>query len=227
VKATGTFLLAKSVFYLMTIVSFSRKFLFIKSRKTAGTSVQLSLLPHLSGKDMVTKEWTDIRTNRLCVIQEFASVEDIHLNFPETVGYFSFGFTRNPFALTLSRYFYQIKMNRIVEPATPENFNRWAQNVYFKGEPRFPGGRFLLDRSRYLLFTEALVPKVDFIGKVENLSADFAQIKTAIGLQAACLLHENQSNDGNFSYHDWMDQKTRQLVEEGFDFELANFGYDF
>lgn len=210
----------------MAIIAFSRRCLFIKTRKTAGTSVQESLSPHLVDRDIVTRQWIDTRSGLRCAIEEFASLEDIHQHFPETrTDYFTFGFTRNPYAITLSRYFYQIQMKRIVGPPSPKDFNHWVQNIYCIGEPGFPGGRFLRDRSRYLLFDASLKPLVDFIGKVENLSQDFASVAKRIGLPGIALAHVNRSNREVVSYRDWMDPVSRQLIENSFDFELSSFGY--
>ena len=39
----------------MTIVSFKHKFIFIKSGKVGGTSIQLALFPHLGEQDIVTR----------------------------------------------------------------------------------------------------------------------------------------------------------------------------
>ena len=39
----------------MTIVSFKHKFIFIKSGKVGGTSIQLALFPHLGERDIVTR----------------------------------------------------------------------------------------------------------------------------------------------------------------------------
>jgi len=100
-----------------------------------------------------------------------------------------------------------------------------VQSIYCIGEPGFPGGRFLRDRSRYLLFDASLKPLVDFIGKVENLSQDFASVAKRIGLPGIALAHVNRSNREAVSYRDWMDPVSRQLIENSFDFELSSFGY--
>ncbi|MBD3320192.1 MAG: hypothetical protein GF350_03765 [Chitinivibrionales bacterium] len=212
----------------MAIVSFSRKFIFIKTRKTAGTSVQKTLLPYCDGSDIVTREWTDIRTGKRCIVEEFASIEDIESNFPvDSRQYFTFGFTRNPYALTLSRFLYQIKMNRIPGPPSMEYFNRWVGNVYFTGEPGFPRGRYIKDRSRLLLFDRNYKPRVDFIGKFETLDEDFFKITDRLGLDNAELVHVNKSNNGNIDYHDWFDSRSIYLVQKHFDFELEYFNYSF
>ena len=38
----------------MTIISFKHKFIFIKSGKVGGTSIQLALFPHLGDRDIAT-----------------------------------------------------------------------------------------------------------------------------------------------------------------------------
>lgn len=211
----------------MAIVSFSNEFIFVKTRKTGGTSVQKSLLPALTGKDVMTEKWLDVRSGSRCIIQEFASIEEIHSAFPKSSRFYTFGFTRNPYSITLSRYLYQLKMGRIGGPMSPQDFNRWARDVYFVGEPRFPNGRFILDRSRYLLFDQALNPKVHWIGRLERLERDFELLTATLGLRQVRLLHVNKSNSDNHHPIEWMNQETRRLVEYHFDFELEYFGYQF
>ena len=46
------------------IISHSHKFIFIKSEKTAGTSVEAALSEYCSGEDVVTSRSMTIRHNR-------------------------------------------------------------------------------------------------------------------------------------------------------------------
>lgn len=212
----------------MAIISFTHRFVFVKTRKTAGTSVQETLLPVLGPDDVVTHGWNNLLTGERCVIEEFAAVDEIRRHFAvEPERYFKFGFVRNPYAITLSRYFYQIKRNRLAGPASPAHFNQWVQSLYFVGEPGFPGGWYLLDRSRLLLFDQALRPLVDFIGRFESLESDFAHAVHTVGLPRIPLVHVNRSNVGNHHYADWFDEPSKRLVATGFDFELEYFGYRF
>jgi len=212
----------------MSIVSFSRKYIFIKTRKTAGTSIQKTLLPFCNMHDIVTKEWTNLLTGQLSVIEEFATLEQIENLFGiNHDNYFKFGFTRNPFALTLSRYFYQIKMGRIAGPPLKEQFNNWVSEVYFVGEPGFPKGRYIKDRSRLLLFNSTFKPKVNFIGRFETLKKDFQHVIKQIGLPKIELVHVNKSNIHNVMYRDWLSEHSKKLIEKNFDFELEYFKYKY
>jgi hypothetical protein len=212
----------------VTIVAPSRQFIFVKTRKTAGTSIQESFLPFSQPGDVVTREWTDLVSRRRCAIEEFASLDQIQNDLGvEPSAFFKFGFTRNPFSITLSRYFYQLKMKRVLGNPSPEHFNLWVQTVYFVGEPRFPGGRYLLDRSRHLLFDQHGRKLVDFIGRFEQIQDDFQEIVHRIGLPEMVLVHVNKSNKENIHYRDWFDSRSRRFVEENFDFELSTFGYQY
>jgi hypothetical protein len=213
----------------VAIVSFSRRFIFIKTRKTAGTSVQESLLSSCAPPDVATMVWTDVISSSPCPIQEFASLEEIEQAYSLSRGdFFTFGFTRNPYSLVLSRYLYEIRMGRLEQEPDLDHFNRWVQGTYFVGEPRFPDGRYLKDRSRLLLFDQDKRQSVDFIGRFERLQTDFQHILEVLGLpQVTPLRHVNTSNRAGLGYRDWLDADSRRLVDRHFDFELEYFNYEF
>ncbi len=210
----------------MSIVSFSHRFIFLKTRKTAGTSIQHTLLPFCKTPDVVTRVWTNLVDGRKTGIEEFATIQEIEKNFNlQREEYFSFGFTRNPFDLTLSRYFYQIKERRITGGPSKIHFNQWVEEVYLVGEPGFPHGRYFKDRSRFLLFDCNLNPTVDYIGRFESLQSDFEFIRKKIGLEGCHLVHHNRSNEVGIGYRDWINQGNRERIADKFDFEIEYFGY--
>ena len=64
----------------MSIVSFSNKFIFIKTRKCAGTAIQGDLMKHCQYPDVVSYGYENLLVkdeNNSCEIEEFASVDDI------------------------------------------------------------------------------------------------------------------------------------------------------
>ncbi len=213
----------------MTIVSFHNKYIFIKTRKTAGTSIQTSLLPYCGEGDIVTRVWTNVLTSKKSAVEEFATLEEVENAYSiNRQDYFTFGFTRNPYSLVHSRYLYQIRLQRIPGPATKDNFNWWIKNVYFKGEIGFPKGRYIKDRTRYLLFDKNFKQKVDFIGKVEKLKHDFSYITNKTCLPGNIQLeHVNKSNVNNAHYREWLDGESIKLIKSKFGFELKNFNYGY
>ena len=208
----------------MAIVSFSRKFIFIKTRKTAGTSIQKSLVKFCDENDIVTYGRRNLINKKECVIEEFASLEDIEDKFKvDTKDYFKFGFTRNPFSIVLSRYLFHMKRKHLLGEANKKGFNSWVKAKYFGGRPTVRDG----DRSRLLLFDQSFIPTVDFIGKVENIGEDFNKVVKRIGLEDVKLAWVNKSNVKGIEYREWMSGPNKKRVEDFFDFELDYFKYKF
>ena len=97
----------------MAILSFSKNFIFIKTRKTAGTSIQDSLKSFCNKKDIITLGWTNLKNKKRCCISEFASLKNMEDNFKiNSDKFFKFGFTRNPYSIVLSRYLFQVRKKR-------------------------------------------------------------------------------------------------------------------
>ena len=67
---------------------------------------------------------------------------------------------------------------------------------------------------------------VDFVGRFENLQADFAAVCDRIGLHRTGLPHENRS-DGRKAYRDYYSEETRDIVARYFKRDIERFGYEF
>ncbi len=65
---------------------------------------------------------------------------------------------------------------------------------------------------------------VDFVGRFENLNADFETICARIGISAS-LPRINVSNVK--PYQPYYNEETRELVRRTFDADIALFGYEF
>jgi hypothetical protein len=208
------------------ILSKSKKFIFIKTRKCGGTSIQNTLLPFCNENDIVTVGFRNLKSDRRTSLEEFSPLYDIiryeNIDINE---YFKFGFARNPFSITLSRYFYQIKMKRLNDQPSKESFNRWAKNKYFTPKNQF---NYLGDGTKHLLFDNKGNQIVDFIGKLENIDEDFEYIKDKLGIDKNVKVNnDNKSNINNVHYRDWVDEETKLLVEKHFKFELDYFKYEY
>lgn len=208
------------------IVSISKKFIFIKTRKCGGTSIQNTLLPYCDKNDFVTLGFDNLITKRISPIEEFSKLSDVRKRLKiDTSDYYKFGFVRNPYSIVLSRYFYQIKMGRIKGPTNKENFNLWCKDVYFKGGLNH---NFMSDKYSNFLFDIHNEPIVDFIGKLENLEEDFKVVKTKLNLDTNLTVRkDNISNNNKTHYSEWMSDETKELVKKFFEFELEYFGYTY
>lgn len=210
----------------IAVISFDKKFIFIKTRKTAGTSIQKSLLDFCEKDDIVTLGWKNIINNKKCKVSEFCLLRDIEKNFNiEGDDYFKFGFTRNPYSIVLSRYLFNIKRKRIMGPPDRVGFNNWIKNSYRFEREGSKHDIIPLDRSRILLFDNSRSPVVDFIGKFETLKEDFNEVVKKIGLKDVKLPWINKSNIDKIKYKEWLDTDSKKLIRRFFDFEFEYFKY--
>lgn len=195
------------------IISNSKKFIFIKTRKCGGTSIQNTLKKICDSSDFVD-------------LPEFATLEFVKKRKRININdYFTFGFTRNPFSVTLSRYLYDCRLKRVTQEPTKENFNVWAKERYFTKKTIF---NYTTDGTRLALFDDSGNQIVDFIGKLENIEQDFEIIKEKLNLDKDLkMTNDNRSNFNNIKYRDWVDDETKNLIEEHFKFELDFFNYEF
>ena len=116
------------------IISHKHKFIFIKTRKTAGTSIQEALTKICGDEDIITP---DIDTEGRNVDKScWNGHPHPHLwDVKQLVGdkvwndYYKFTFVRNPFDVTVSRFFWNVKgKGQKGYELTKDGFNKWVDN---------------------------------------------------------------------------------------------------
>lgn len=68
---------------------------------------------------------------------------------------------------------------------------------------------------------------MDFIGRFENLSGDFAVICERLGIAPPSLPHEKRNTTGRKRYTEYYTPALRDLVAEKFRVDIEAFGYEF
>jgi hypothetical protein len=201
------------------IISHTNRFVFLKTPKTAGTSVQNALKPVCSFPDVVTYgNINQIVGEDVSPLTEFMTMRELS-NIDK---YFSFGFTRNPWSLVLSRYLYQVKRGRLPEFYVLNRmyFNCWLQTHYIMKDEH------ITDKTKTWLFEKGK-QTVQFIGKFETLQEDFQYICYTIGHKNLKLEHYNKAQINVGDYRDWYDGTSRVLIYKRFGFEIDTFKYKF
>ncbi len=129
---------------------------------------------------------------------------------------YSFSFVRNPWDWQVSLYHF-IQTNKfnsqrgMVSAMSFDEYIKWRveEDLHLQSS-------FIFDRHGTQL--------VDFVGRFENLSEDFATVCRKIGVDAS-LPHENASkHDG---YKKYYNDTTASLIEEAFKPDIDAFGYEF
>ena len=206
---------------MSTILSHSKRFIFIHNYKVAGSSISSVLSkyePHYWIRTVIRK----IRIKKYYpVIANFpqdASAFHVRELVPEDIfnNYYKFTFVRNPWDWQVSLYHYMLQtkthfQHDLIKNMSFEEYLDWRVNHDLK-----------LQRAR--IVDEKGETLVDFIGRFENLETDFKEVCELISIGMR-LRHKNRSKHG--SYREYYNDRTYQLVKEAFAKDITLFDYEF
>jgi hypothetical protein len=215
--------------YQSDVMLLSRKhgFVFVHICKNAGTSIEQALRPFAVNR-LQRELVRGLKNLRL----PFPSAWDWrpfgdHVTAPELIhhwgqsrfdGYFSFAFVRNPWDWQVSLYSYVME------------HREHAQHLLYKsfgGFERFLRWRCTASARQQIDFVSAnrFDQVVSFVGRYENLEADFETVCRRIGIRArlARLNASRRQRDYRWYYSD----QAAQWVRSSFAADIERFGYDF
>ena len=216
------------------LISYSHQFIFFHVTKAAGTSIKESLISYAQEP----KKFKINRPQRMLgdkpnPLYEMwlsslwhAKARDIKKELPQEVynNFYKFAFVRNPWDWQVSYYHFILKEETHVRHELVKSmpsFEQYLQWVINTKNP-FPKGATKLQKE---LITDAegrLI--VDFVGRYETLEADFNHVCQKLNIQAS-LPYLNKSKHED--YKQYYNFKTRKIVEEHFQEDIALFGYTF
>lgn len=198
------------------IYSPRHRFIFIKTRKTAGTSLEVRL-SQVAGADAVVtpivppETGHEARNHGGGFYNHMPAVEVRALVGDETwKSSFKFAFERNPWDKVVSVY--------------------WFRYRKFEARPAFE--EFIEQdglRSDFELYSVDGELAVDFLGRYEELEQDLASVGERIGITLAGMLPKAKSGyrEEGRHYRDYYSERTRRLVEAMFHREIALLNYTF
>lgn len=216
------------------IVSHKYKYVFVKTRKTAGTSIQLALWRY-KGKEDSTAKLPGIRNfkvqNPIGRLGSHASAIKIRKNIgiDKWNEYFTFTFERNPWDKVVSAYWHQ-KSRGLKEEFKPFCIeaaeNSMKKGIKFSTYKYDKVRAFPVDWNKYTINDKIIV---DFIGRYENLNNDLLFICNRLNIPWDGKLTKEfgKFRSDKSSYRKYYDDHTKQLVEEIFNKEINFFGYKF
>jgi hypothetical protein len=189
------------------------KCIFVHIPKCAGIAVCKSLFGNLGGGHKPLKQY------------------QIVFSPAEFISYYKFTFVRNPWDRVVSAFFF-LKKGGINE----DNRTWAAANLSPYND--FPGFvRNGLQRSEILSYMhfrpqcdfvclKGNQPAVDFIGRYENLEADFAHICRNLEVESR-LLEANRNPSREKDYREYYTEETRRIVGEVYADDIRAFAYSF
>lgn len=191
------------------IISHTKKYIFLRTRKTASSSIELALFEkHFDiNKDLlytgqrmpIPKKYskgklphcTAIRAKSLIPLDQWNS-------------YFKFAFVRNPFDLFVSAYNYECKINKMGKP-TQKGFIIWAHDIINNDKKKWKQSNMMCNENGEII--------INFVGKYENLQKDLNIICRKIGIEKINI-SEYQINKGFRKNYDYMSFYTKGLLKK-------------
>jgi len=230
------------------IVSHAHKFIYVKTYKTASTSIEAALSDVCGPDDVITPASEPLMKFRKSGLAQNYRLDHPLvpkrpllrrlLRRPERHYHPSVGFYEHMPAWRIKAYlgdeiwwaYYKFTFER----------NPWDRQVSWyhyktKSKARAPSfEKFLDDKARawvenYDLYSMDDALCVDFVGRYETLGQDFAKAMQAVGLKGKVELPlANISADhGQRDYHSYYTSRTRDLMGDWYAREIAAFGYEF
>jgi len=224
------------------IISHTHRYIFIKSEKTAGTSVEAALSKHCIDGDVVTPlgdywfnrdtrgEWVHSAMNAEGFFQHDAAAE-IKRKLPPRVWseYFKFSITRNPWDRVVSNFSWEARNKPALRPV-----RRWYNRLGIPFDDflatkalfqQFVAGPWTTN-DRFYVEDETLC--VDFVIRYERLAEDVAEVCRRVGLAGVEMPHlKSGMRDRTHAYGDYYDERSRDIVAERHRNDIRLFGYEF
>jgi hypothetical protein len=209
------------------IISHKHKFIFFKTRKTAGSSIQVALAEHCGPEDIITGQYqlgvddnshsAGLNLDKFFTNHPHPELSDVKNFLGNDIWntYFKFAFIRNPYDIAVSRYHWDIKGKLGIESTSIENFREWVND-----------GLFEKDRASIYTCLDNNV-ELDFIGFYENLEDDISYICNKIKIPKLNLPKLKSGYRNNSSYADFYNEETKKKVYDFFLQDFKIFGYNF
>lgn len=230
------------------IVSHAHRFIYIKTYKTASTSIEAALSEVCGPDDVITPASEPLMATRASRRAQNYRIEHPAkpgrplwrrlLRRPERPYHPSVGFYEHMPAWRIRTYVGE-EIWRSYYKFTFER-NPWDRQVswyHYKTKSktrRPPFEAFLKDRRRayvenFDLYSSDGAICVDFVGRYESLEEDFRRAMAAVGLKdmVALPLTNASPDHGRRDYRQYYDEGTRDLMASWYAREIAAFGYTF
>jgi hypothetical protein len=231
------------------ILSHKHKFIYLKTMKTASSSMEIGLSRILGPDDVITPTRDDLDSQR----SQGMGGQNYRLDHPdvprqpllrrllgrpERTNHPSIGFHEHIGAEQVRRYVGQDVWSSYYKFTFERNpWDRQISYYFYKTRhkarrPDFE--RFLRRKSKVYIPNFEIYAidgeiAVDFVGRYENLSEDFNKAIKAIGMKEEILLPMSNVAPGkdDRNYRQYYNEHTRDTIAEWYAREISAFGYKF
>ncbi|AOY81591.1 sulfotransferase family protein [Moorena producens JHB] len=205
---------------------------FVHIPKVAGESIE-SFFYTLLG---VTREMLLLRSNKdpklgpeqLSHLTAEEYVRFGHLTPEQFKSYYKFSFVRNPWKRLASEYIFKRYIDKF-------EFKDFVLNHFPKPDDYSDASRHVLPQYDFLYDSQGN-RLVDFVGRFENLQADFNIVCQKLGIEDSQLPHLNSNKQNKIKkgykqeykpYLEYYDDETKEFVGKIYQKDIETFGYRF
>jgi hypothetical protein len=230
------------------IISHRHRFIFLKTRKTASTSIELALFGHLGPDDIVTPLTRSGLTERaghrprhhirpifaldprpqLSRVIPLEGLKWIdyhdHIRAGQVQGYVGVDVWRKYYKFAFERNVYDRQVSWFhYRTRKLRKKKRWPTFESFLGCP----SEAKVDN--FEIYSIDGEPAVDFLGRFERLEGDLDRVFSAVGLPGRAVLPRAKTGVRSHAsdYRAYYTEETRRLVESWYPGEIRLFGYEF
>tara|TARA_B100000287_G_scaffold423464_1_gene466760 strand:+ start:113 stop:736 length:624 start_codon:yes stop_codon:yes gene_type:complete len=206
------------------IINHKYKFVFLHIPKTAGTSITKALSPFCNKWDTILGcdcGPEEIVKDDGFKIHKHSNAQDIktYMTSERWTNYFKFTFVRNPVDRAVSLYEWWKRTDAKWDPETKDAISKMS----FK---EFVFSRYCSPcQSDFLVGSIEKPPKIDFIGKFENLNIDFAYLCGLLDLPRITLERKNSSPREHSDTKDYLDEDITKEIKSKFHRDYTYFNY--
>jgi hypothetical protein len=221
------------------IISHTHRFIFIKSTKTAGTSIEAALSQHCTGDDVVTElgdykhnrdedgNWIHRAMNSAGFDQE-EPARSVRDKLGEQVwnGYFKFSIARNPWDRAVSSFSWHNR--RGTKPQGLIQKLGLARDEVKAMRPAFADfvRNDLKTNDRFYIIDGELC--VDYVIRYERLQEGYDEVCRRIGIPSRALPKlKSGIRNSSRHYSEYFDAESREAVRQRHENDLRLFGYTF
>ena len=205
------------------LISDTHQFIFVHTRKAAGSSIRDTLEPLCIQKptDIISKIKSRIlnieRDYHHFAFRKHSDINSAKRIMPEELfnSYFKFAFVRNPWKRLVSEFEF-IKRNP--EHGRHKKVIKMTFNQYIKYQSK----RYDAHQINMLANKKGVL-QMDFIGKFENLQEDWNLICDKIGIDNMVLSHRKKATRVN--YNNYYNEENIQLVAKLWEKDIKTFNY--
>ena len=194
------------------IISHTHKFIFVKTFKTAGSSIEKYLYDYLDQDDVITgEEKENVPTqNTKAVRHRTASwIKKWYPNEWDT--YYKFSVDRNPWDMAVSWFHWMKYADRIQDT----DFDSWIRQANYNS---------LKNWNRYTINDDIVVDKVL---QYELLHEQIQDIPVPYNNELLKIFLKSGHKPKEKSYRDFYTDETSKIIEDNFQEVIKLFGYKF